>query len=114
MRERLVELINKARDKYPNIPLVNGCKQDFAEFIADYLIENGVVVPPCKVGQTMWFIRNNKIIETKVEKIILKYGGLYIKLSCNSMYETTCNSIGKTVFLSREDAEAKLKGDEGK
>ena len=30
-----------------------------------------------------------------------------MKLACNSMYETSCNSIGKTVFLTREAAEAK-------
>lgn len=33
MRERLIELINKAKDEYPNVPLVNGCKQDFAVFL---------------------------------------------------------------------------------
>lgn len=88
---------------------------DFEEFdevtvadIAEYLTANGVIVPPCKVGQTVWFIRNEKIIETKVDKIVLKYGGLYLLLSCNSIYETTCRSIGKTVFLTREEAEKAL------
>lgn len=78
--------------------------------IADHLLANGVIVQPCKVGETVWFIRNGKIIETKVDKIVLKYRGLYIKLDCNSMYETSCNSIGKTVFLTREEAERALKG----
>ncbi len=78
---------------------------DELETVASDLLNEGVFVPPCKVGQTVWFIRNGKIEETKVEKIVLKEGGLYLKLSCNSVYETTCRRIGKTVFFNKKDAE---------
>ena len=64
---------------------------------------------PCNIGKTAYFIRNNKIIETSVEKIVIKKNGIYLKLSCNAMYETSCKSIGKTVFLTREEAEKALK-----
>lgn len=70
-----------------------------------------VIVPPVTVGQTVWFIRDYRhdaIIETTVEKIVVKHGGLYIKLACNAMYETSCKSIGKTVFLTRVEAEQAL------
>ena len=66
---------------------------------------------PCKVGDSCWFIRNNKIIKTTIEKIVLKEKGLYLKFSCNSLYETTCRSIGKTVFFTYEEAEKVLKED---
>lgn len=72
-----------------------------------------LLILPCKVGDTAWFVRKNggrhNIIETSIEKIVLKYGGLYIKLACNAMYETSCNSIGKTVFfhLDRGDKDGK-------
>ena len=101
-RERLIELMQKC-------DIVQIPTSKFIEGFADYLLEHGVIVPHCKVRQTVWFIRNKEIIETCVEKIILKHGGLYIKLCCNSMYETTCNSIRKTVFLTREEAEKALK-----
>ena len=101
-RERLIDLMIEAKRTEPETG-------SFTDYLADYLIANGVITPPCKVGQTVWFIRNKEIIETRVEKIILKYGGLYIKLCCNSMYETTCNSIGKTVFLTQEEAKKALK-----
>lgn len=65
---------------------------------------------PCAVGDTVWFKRNGIIIETYVEKIVLKHRGLYLKLECNAVYETTVNSIGKTVFLTKEGAEKALKG----
>lgn len=111
MRDRLEELILNAERDFANSgkPVL-----DIEKYVADHLLANGVIVPPCKVGETVWFIRNGKIIETKVDKIVLKYRGLYIKLDCNSMYETSCNSIGKTVFLTKEEAEKALrKEDEG-
>lgn len=73
------------------------------------------LVFPCKVGDTVWFLGTSNtnrlnlgVIETTVEKLVLKKGGIYMKLSCNAMYETSCRSIGKSVFFSREEAEAAL------
>ena len=117
MRDRLIELCENiilsckaslcADCEHNNIDYPNCMGVHFT----DHLLANGVIVPLVSVGQTVWFIRNKtEIITTCVEKVILKHGGLYIKLCCNSMYETTCNSIGKTVFLSREEAEKALEG----
>lgn len=64
---------------------------------------------PCAIGKTVYFIRNNKIIETTVEKIVIKKTGIYLKLSCNAIYETSCKSIGKTVFFTRQEAEEVLR-----
>ena len=54
-RERLVELIQAS---------VNGCARNWAEVIADYLLANGVIVPPCKVGRieivSICLIRNTE------------------------------------------------------
>lgn len=98
-RDRLIELLFKVTEE-------KDCPQP--DEIADHLLANGVILPPCKVGQIVWLIRNGKIEETTVEKIVLKDGGLYLKLLCNSFYETTCRSIGKTVFLTREESEKAL------
>lgn len=70
-----------------------------------------VVELPCWLGQKVWFIKDKskqEVVETAVEKIILKSGGWYIKLACNSMYETSCRSIGKTVFFSESAAKKTL------
>ena len=111
-RDRLIELIlNTPVLKFPSGSRAQGKTYQTAQNVADHLLANGVIVPPCKVGQTVWFIRKDiksEIVETNVEKILLKQGGLYIKLGFNSMYETTCRSIGKTVFLTKEEAEEKL------
>lgn len=63
MRDRLIELINKASDEYPTVPLINACRPTFNNFLADYLRVNGVIVPPCKVGDTVYFIQDKKIYE---------------------------------------------------
>ena len=76
--------------------------------------EGRLVVLPCKVGDTVWFVRpldsKKEITETTIEKMVVKGSGVYMKLACNAMYETSCNSIGKTVFLTREEAETALEG----
>ena len=63
---------------------------------------------PCKIGESVFFLRDKNIIDTSVEKIVFKGNGCYIKLKCNAMYETSCQSIGKTVFFTREAAEKAL------
>lgn len=64
---------------------------------------------PVEVGQKIWRIVDGKITETFVEKLVVKAGGLYMNLACNYIYETSCRSIGKTVFLSKEEAKECLK-----
>ena len=63
---------------------------------------------PVELGQKVWLVDGsyrNKVEEAEVEKLIFKSGRTFMKLSCNAMYETSCRSIGKTVFLSQEEAE---------
>jgi hypothetical protein len=86
---------------------VSVCEGDDLVRCTDVELPPQTVELPCRLGQKVWFVkdRNKKeIVETSVEKIILKSGGWYIKLACNSMYETSCRSIGKTVFFSYNDA----------
>lgn len=92
--------------------------------IAQQIVEDAPAVEaavfPCKIGDTVWFVGtstanrlNLGVIETTVEKLILKKGGIYMKLACNAMYETSCKSIGKTVFFTQEEAETVLAGKQG-
>ena len=61
-RDRLIELLRGSRKKYLNL------LEFEKDLIADYLIENGVVPLPCKVGQTVytnmsmqgWYMRKDK------------------------------------------------------
>ena len=63
MRDRLIELIREARK---NMKSANSDLH--REYIfADYLLENGVIVPPCKVGEDIWVstIMKDKVYKTK-------------------------------------------------
>ena len=51
MRERLIDLMQEGDFK-------SGCAANEVDlgFIADYLLNNGVIVPPCKVGDTVYVV----------------------------------------------------------
>ncbi len=135
MRDRLIELIKQGdktfADKYEG--KVMSHIDEVYEFIADYLIDNGVVLLPCKVGQTVFRLVKlhgdgyTKIVEGTVFEVATTYEYCGIKHRFYfwekgttskhiNRYSLWCefDQIGKSVFLSREDAEAKLKGGEGK
>ena len=74
-------------------------------------IEQGTLVDlPCKVGDTVYRIRK------KPYKAVLERFVVSITLCLNykgqfewRLFTTTEDTLGKTVFLTREEAEAKLK-----
>ena len=46
-KEKLIELLRKGYNKTPFY-------EDIREGLADCLLENGVIVPPCKIGVELW------------------------------------------------------------
>ena len=111
-RDRLIELIQSA---------TKGCSFQCAEKTADYLIEHGVIVLPCKVGDRLYLpwvgdgIRSVEVLT--VTRIIL--GGIhdgaefFICTNYGDRYDYRYGrfdfvDIGQEVFFDREDAEKKL------
>lgn len=111
-RERLVELIEDA---------VGEGWRTMCEAIADNLIiEGGVIVPPCKVGDTVYevlpkcgYIRSLNVVGFHLGKFPDLRGHKRKEyLVCYSDYSLThidIDKFGKTVFATKEEAEAKLK-----
>ena len=127
-KERLVELIAVARNDYYDYSdemheSGMSVDQSSEEYIADHLIANGVIVPPCKVGDEVWVynqlanqIYKNVVVCIKTRgtsknknTISLEYRNVHGETSCRKF---TWSQIGKQVFLTREAAEAKLKESE--
>ena len=123
MRDRLIELI---RD---SIHILHGC---FEEIIADHLLANGVVVPPCKVGDTVYFIQCKQIFEGRVilirpfiHKDHTNFHGNVLYECINPFYDdgrtmehqisVVFKEYGENTiaYLTREEAEAKLKEGKG-
>lgn len=133
MRDRLKKLILE------NDILCHTCGENTdsycAEYLADRLIENGVIVPPCKVGDVVYSPRENGILEQNVISIeIEKDSHVRVYFTCDYLcdgcpHEQTYQSqagdsgcygeygeslfafedFGKTVFLTREEAERAMK-----
>ncbi len=62
---------------------------------------------PVEIGQTVYKLGNfNRITETFVEAIILRAGETKIKLACNTLHETSLKTLGRTWWLTLEDAES--------
>jgi hypothetical protein len=112
MRDRLIKLLNKKYDHFCDQCGINK-DSHYTESLADYLLANGVIVPPCKVGDTVYEIVHGEILEPKVVGfLICQDGAILVKTSCSFPLS---REIGCCLFLTREEAEAKLrKEDEGK
>ena len=69
-----------------------------------------VVVLPCKVGDTVYWVHGAVITECRVHRIQKNRNGLYICLKSNVSHGAFRADIfiGKSVFLTREEAEAAL------
>lgn len=73
-----------------------------------------LVVLPCKLGDTVYWVYGMVITECKVHRIQKNRNGLDICLKSNmsSVFRTDL-SFGKTVFLTREEAEKALEEQNG-
>ena len=118
-RERLIETICEglAQNCGGNCTLPNKMYCQNCHILADYLLANGVIVPPCKVGDTVYEFFDVKgfysITELIVENIVVGVnpakGNLYCKSKqSNSKDIFYRDSFGKTVFFTREEAEKAL------
>lgn len=122
MRNRLIDLLQE--NSYLDV-----LNDEHWLLAAEQLLANGVIVPPCKVGDTVWInwgFYSNSEKETHPVKVyalrfdtkknnmricvegnfkISSYGGSY-----THYYNGTFawNSVGKTVFLTKELAEKAL------
>ena len=100
-RDRLIELIQNA---------VNGCARHWAEIIADRLLANGVIVPPCKVGHVLFYIDrySGEVEEDEVKFFTVTKNGIKPILTRHNIKFWEMYKWGKTVFLTKEEAEKAL------
>lgn len=111
MKDRLIALIDECR-------CIEG-----AEKQADHLLAAGVIVPPCKIGDTVYitlhpytFLPLKKAVEGEVMSIHLHEYGLFLSVLFDTKKINGCVGynlnwrLGKELFLTKEEAERKMKG----
>ncbi len=126
-RDRLIELLKQATTLH--LDYLESIDQKGltdtegrAKFTADHLLANGVIVPPCKVGETVYYLNTmyhmalskNTVYEAKVVRIVTTYLGTCLVIHIRSDDGGCCEipdirDWGKTVFLTKEEAERALK-----
>lgn len=117
-RDRLVELMEE------------WYKQDEVDSLADHLLANGVIVLPCKVGDTLWILWSyysngeKKVcpvqvkalrFDTKKNNKRICVSGTMHMIGYDHHYNGTFtwDSIGKTLFLTKEEADRELERRKG-
>ena len=130
MRDRLIELIRKSN-------CVSEWDYDIDDFkdpdpilqLTDHLLANGVIVPPCKVGDTVYVEFNEKVTQGTVRlirpfiskeetvfkgNIICEIDSLFYDDGRKEEHELYVvfekpYGIERVAFLTKEEAEEKLK-----
>ena len=107
-RDRLIKLLSIA---------VGDCNLTDPEIkiVANYLIANGIIVPPCEVGDTVYALYNGKVLKAnifsmKIETEDDKYVYMLKLKIFDHFFQFKTFLLGKTVFLTREEAEKALEG----
>lgn len=104
-----------------NLTLCDKTDKELIDIVADQLLLRGVVVPPCKVGKTLYFLYDNTfanrpnskphIYETKDWYFdIDEKGTSILPRSIHSYKGKHHYYLGETVFLTKEEAEKALEG----
>lgn len=101
MRERLAKLLMDS----PHLDVLN---EEHWLSAADQLLANGIIVPRCKVGDTIYRIRprGNGIVSWVIVEIIITEDEIaYIDDSDNLIKD---EDMGKTVFLTEAEATERM------
>lgn len=82
--------------------------------IVDAIIDEGVIVPPCKVGDKVYMLVTRHTVcfeypNGKMQRVENQH--TFIKETCltKANFFKVIDRFGKTVFLTKEEAEEKLK-----
>ena len=127
MRERLAEIYHKIEVEFLDYMInltqraIDGDIEDKIQkrqgFYVDKLLEYGIIVPPCKVGDTVWCIIEgfNQVMEGRVRRFTVFDNFINVYCGINGYFEQVYmdKDFGKTAFRTREEAEAAVKGGEG-
>ena len=121
MRDRLVSLINKDENCPSHYMCSDKCKYSHLEHcigdrLADSILADGWIRLPCKVGDTVYVISRYYTGTWQIYSCTVEYithyksnGFINAIFSKDINFGVNITEFGKTVFLTKEQAEQKLK-----
>lgn len=107
-RDRLIELLCKAPLGFKTFE--NQYYKSTISKIADYLIANGAICPPCKVGDTIYQIDGVRIYPSTIHEVTYTSSKV-IFVTESIVFDE--QAINNSIFLTREEAEKALERSEG-
>ena len=112
-RERLIELLKSDSCESPMLCDPN-CKyanleRCYEERTADFLLENGVIILPCKIGDDLYWISDENEVECQRNAIV----GIVVKDGCFEALDIDKIDT-RYAYFSREEAEKALAERNGK
>ena len=97
MKKRLIKLIKHC----------TSCEECRDEDIADHLLANGVIVPPCKVGNTVWIAGEYRgVYSAIVRTMFFSHSG--VEMVRTTKCDIPFHDFGKVAFFTHEEAEKAL------
>lgn len=108
MRDRLIELLDKA-----NETILGFFIEGDTTVLADHLLAEGVIVPPVKVGDTVWIAGEHRGVYCANVRVLF-FDEKGIEMVRTTQCDIPFSAFGKTVFLTRELAEEALKNEQEK
>lgn len=117
MRDKLIGLIDTADEECKNSKSCKSCSgygkgslcRNYS--IADHLLADGWIRPPCKVGDMVYRLKKRRgiweILPREVVSITHRLDHLHRLVW--EIFTTEQDRLGKTVFITREEAEKALK-----
>lgn len=112
-RDRLIEILQDTLHEWECDVSIKTLTE-----ITEHLIANGVICPPCKVGDTVYALYNGKVLKAnifsmKIETEDNKYVYMLKLKIFDHFFQFKTFLLGKTVFLTREEAEKALERSNG-
>ncbi len=119
-RKRLIELLCAVECKgddrreggcgfrqYDQCNRINKLEMCMIEQIADHLLSNGVIVPPVKVGDTVWIAGEYRgVYSASVRTMFFSHSG--VEMVRTTKCDIPFHDFGKVAFFTREKAEKAL------
>ena len=117
MRDRLIKDLRISKTEWLEKECDHETDKELVEYVADYLLDDGWIRPPMKLGQMCfkpWYSAwSDEVRQYRVSSITQKADGSFkmrlTDLVTKSVFEIIPDKIGETVFLTKEEAEQKLK-----